>query len=61
MARRKLPYRDKPYQPSEDARIRIAALMEPGEREKVKLADKWVPKGGWQLWNWQTLEDVKFD
>lgn len=49
MARRKSPYPDKPYVPSEDARRRIAALMEPKERVKAKLTDKWVPRGGWQL------------
>lgn len=61
MARRKSPYPDKPYQVSEDARRRIVALMEPEQREKAKLTDKWVPKGGWQLWRWDTLEDVNFD
>jgi hypothetical protein len=58
MARRKSPYADKPYTPSEDARRRLVALMEP---KKQKVYDKWVPKGGWQLWRWDTLEDVTFD
>lgn len=61
MPRRKPKYHDKPYIPSEEARRRIAALMEPKEREKVKLVDKWEPKGGWQLWRWDTLEDILFD
>lgn len=61
MPRRKSPYPDKPYYPSEDARRRIAALMEPKEREKVKSIDKWVPKGGWQLWRWDDLTDVCFE
>jgi hypothetical protein len=61
MPRRKSPYPDKPYVPTDDARRRLAALMEPEVRDKLKLQEKWVPRGGWQLWNWQTLEDVKFD
>lgn len=61
MPRRKLPYHDKPYVPSEAARERIAALMEPKDRKKLKVEDKWVPRGGWQLWRWDTLEDVNFD
>jgi hypothetical protein len=60
MARRKPTYPIKPYVPSEEARRRIAALMEPEQREKAKLVDKWQPKGGWQLWRWDTLEDVQF-
>jgi len=60
MARRK-PYRDMPYTPSEDARRRIAALMDREKAKELKLIDKWEPKDGWQLWHWQTLEDVKFD
>jgi hypothetical protein len=61
MLKRKPRYPDKPYTPSEDARRRIEALMEPTEREKVQVKDKWAPKGGWQLWRWDTLEDVNFD
>jgi hypothetical protein len=61
MAHRKSPYPDKPYAVSEDARRRLEALMAPEVREKVKVQDKWVPKGGWQLWRWDTLEDVNFD
>lgn len=61
MPRRKSPYQDRPYVPSEAARERIAALMDPKEREKVKVKDKWVPCGGWQLWRWDTFEDVNFD
>lgn len=61
MPRRKSPYPDKPYHVSDDARRRFEALMEPTVREKVKALDKWVPHGGWQLWRWDTLEDVNFD
>lgn len=61
MARRKPKYPDGPYTPSEDARRRIAALMEPKEREKAKLTDKWVPKGGWQLWRCDDLTDILFE
>jgi hypothetical protein len=61
MARRRSKYPDKPYQVSEDARRRIVALMEPDQREKANLVDKWVPKGGWQLWRWDDLTDVNFD
>jgi hypothetical protein len=61
MARRKSPYPNKPYVPSKEARNRLAALMEPERREKVYERDKWQPKDGWQLWRWDTLEDVKFD
>lgn len=61
MPRRKSPYTDKPYTPSEDARRRIAALMEPEKAKELKLIDKWMPKGGWQLWRWDTLEDVSFN
>jgi hypothetical protein len=35
--------------------------MEPDKREKAKLKDKWEPRGGWQLWRWDTLEDVLFE
>jgi len=55
MPRRKSPYPDKPYIVSEDARRRFQALMEP---KNVKEEIKWIPKGGWQLWRWDTLEDV---
>ena len=55
MPRRKSPYPDKPYIPSEDARSRFEALMEP---KKKKDEDKWVPRGGWQLWRWDNLEDA---
>ena len=55
---RKPKYPDKPYTPSEEARRRIAALMEPKEREKVSVEDKWVPRGGWQLWRWDDLTDI---
>jgi hypothetical protein len=61
MARRRDKYPDKPYVPSDEARRRLEALMEPQTREKVKVQEKWVPKGGWQLWHWITLEDVYFD
>lgn len=61
MARRRVKYTDRPYVVSDDARRRIEALMEPTMREKVKVQDKWVPQGGWQLWRWDTLEDVNFD
>jgi hypothetical protein len=61
MARRKPKYPDKPYAVSEDARRRLEALMSPEVREKVKVLDKWEPKGGWQLWHWVTLEDVNFE
>lgn len=61
MPRRKPKYPDKPYTPSDDARRHITALMEPKEREKLKLKDKWVPRGGWQLWRWDDLTDVTFE
>lgn len=61
MPRRKPKYPDKPYVPSEDARRRIAALMEPEKAKQLGLKDKWEPKGGWQLWRWDTLEDVFFE
>lgn len=61
MARRRQKYNDKPYTVSDDARRRIAALMEPQQAKKVVQGDKWVPRGGWQLWRWDTLEDVNFD
>jgi hypothetical protein len=57
MPRRKSPYQDKPYIPSEDARRRFAALME-SKGKKKEVVDKWVPRGGWELWRWDTLEDV---
>lgn len=46
MPRRKDKYPDKPYTPSEDARRRIVALMEPEKAKELKLVDKWVPRGG---------------
>jgi hypothetical protein len=61
MPRRKPKYPDKPYVPSEDARRRIAVLMEPEKAKEMKLIDKWAPKGGWQLWRWDDLTDVLFD
>lgn len=60
MARRKPTYPDKPYTPTDDARRRIAALMEPVKAKEI-IKDKWTPRGGWQLWRWDNLEDVKFD
>ncbi len=60
MARRR-PYPNPTYTPSEDTRRRIAALMEPEKAKELKLVDKWVPLGGWQLWRWDTLEDVNFE
>ena len=60
MARRK-PYPNPPYTPSEDARRRIAALMDRDKAKELKLIDKWEPKGGWQLWHWVTLEDILFE
>lgn len=61
MPRRKSPYPDKPYVPSEEARRRFAALMDREKAKEMKLIDKWEPKGGWQLWRWDTLEDVNFE
>jgi hypothetical protein len=61
MARRKPSYPVTPYVPSEDARRRLEALMAPEVREKVKVQEKWVPRGGWQLWRWDTFEDVNVD
>lgn len=60
MPRRKSKYPDKPYIPSDDARRRLAALMEPKKAKEVKNG-KWEPRGGWQLWHWVTLEDVNFE
>jgi hypothetical protein len=62
MARRKPKYPNPTYVPSDDARRRIAVLMEPKQREKLKLRiqEDWQPRGGWQLWRWDTLEDVQF-
>jgi len=58
MPRRKSKYPDKPYTVSEDARRRFAALMALRRREKVKVIDNWIPRGGWQLWRWNNQEDV---
>jgi hypothetical protein len=61
MLRRKPKYPDRPYTPSEDARRRIASLMDRDKAKELKLIDKWEPKRGWQLWRWDTLEDILFD
>jgi hypothetical protein len=59
MPRRKDKYPVKPYVPSAEAKRRFEALMQPAMQEKK--TEKWEPKGGWQLWRWDTLEDVHFD
>lgn len=59
MPRRKSPYPDKPHVMRPEIRARFKALMAPDKRNKEEV--KWVPQGGWQLWRWDSLEDVSQD
>lgn len=63
MPRRKSPYPDKPYTPSDDARRRIATLMPEKDREKVLPPEpkSQVPRPRGELWRWDDLTDVDFD
>lgn len=56
MPKRKSRFPDKPHIMAEDIRKKFQALIDKGKEKPSRLP---VPK--WQLWNWQTLEDVKQD
>lgn len=58
MPRRKPRYPDKPHAMSESIAEKFRSFMEPKKAKDSKTP--WAePKGGWQLWRWDNLEDAK--
>lgn len=56
MPRRKRCFPDKPHTMSEDLRKKFHALIDKGKEKPSRL-----PEPKWQLWRWDTLEDVRQD
>lgn len=56
MPKRKDPYPDRPWKPDP---TKWEKLLEPKKEDVAKRDTPTEPKGGWMLFNWQTLEDVK--
>jgi hypothetical protein len=54
MARRRPSYPEKPWKPDISKWVKL--LDKDKEREEIKSPDK--PVKDWQLWRWDTLEDV---
>jgi len=55
MPKRKPSYPEKPWTPNPD---RWRKLIDSKKSHSSKLrSENPQPKGGWQLWDWKTLED----
>lgn len=61
MARRKPKYPIRPHRMRPEIRDRFLALMAPVVREREEKRIGLLPAPRWQLWRWDTLEDVRFD
>lgn len=48
-------YREKPWVQDPDVQKRWQKIL---PKPKTKQGKEIKPKGGWQLWDWRTLEDV---
>jgi len=60
VARRKPKYSEKPHIMSEAIAQKFRSFMEPKKAKESKAP--WAePMGGWLLYRWDTLEDVKQD
>jgi hypothetical protein len=58
MARRQQKYPDKPWIIPPERRRRWEELIDKGRGLVKRPSPDPEPKGGWQLWDWNTLKDV---